>query len=115
MFFRSLAASLLLCAAPMAALAGLSDCQDVYVGRIWVQQGSGLHAVVLIGSPGDSSGSYWIYFTNWTAEERRAALATLTAAKMAGHRVHVTTTHTSGCGITSDATHGASVFLATNP
>jgi hypothetical protein len=97
------------------ALAGLSDCQDLYVGRIWVERGVGLKAVVFLANPGDAGGSYWSYFDNWTADEKKSALAVLEAAKLAGHRVHVTTDDTDGCGIISGGTYVKALFLATNP
>jgi len=96
------------------ALADLSNCENVYVGRIWVERGHGLRAVVLLSNPGDASGSYWTYFDNWTAEEKKSALATLTAAKLAGHRVHVTTDDSSGCAILTGGSQVKMVYLATN-
>lgn len=44
-----------------------------------------------------------------------ATLATLTAAKIGGHRVHVTTDNTDGCGLLSGGTYAKMVYLATNP
>jgi hypothetical protein len=97
------------------ALAGLSDCQDLYVGRIWVERGAGLKAVVFLANPGDAGGSYWSYFDNWTADEKKSALSTLEAAKLSGHRVHVTTDNVDGCGILSGGTYVKALFMATNP
>jgi hypothetical protein len=97
------------------AQADLTTCENLYVGRIWVERGHGLRAVVLLNAPTDGGGSYWMYFDNWTADEKKSALATLTAAKLAGHRVHVTTDDVGGCGLASGGTYAKMVYLATNP
>jgi hypothetical protein len=55
----------------MPSRASLADCQDLYVGRIWVERGSGLKAVVLLANPTDGGGSYWSYFDNWTADKKK--------------------------------------------
>jgi hypothetical protein len=96
------------------ALADLSTCENVYVGRIWVERGHGLRAVVFLNNANDASGSYWAYFDNWTADEKKSALATLTAAKLAGHRVHVTTDDAGGCAILTGGSQIKMVYLATN-
>jgi hypothetical protein len=96
-------------------LGNTADCQDLYVGRIMVEKGIGLHAVVFLNAAGDTSGSYWAYFTGWTAEDRKAALALLTSAKMTGHRVNVATTDVTGCEIQTGARDVLRVFLTTNP
>lgn len=95
-----------------AARANLNDCQDLYVGRVWLERGYLLRAVVLLNNRTDNGGSYWIYFDYWSADEKKAALATLTAAKMAGQRVHVLTDDVSGCGITAGGTYAKQLFLA---
>ncbi len=97
--------------------ADLADCQNLYVGRVWVEKGKGLNAVVLLNQPGDGYGSYWIYFTDWTNDDKKAALAVLTAAKMSRHRVNVATTVAlpHKCGIQDGGTIAESVTLATNP
>src|SRR5689334_7929483 len=102
-----------LLAAP--AHATLSDCQDLSIGRIWVERGSGLKAVVSLASPTATGGSYWSYFDYWTVEEKKSALATLQTAKLTGHKVHVTTDNVDGCGIMAGGTYVKSLFLATNP
>lgn len=96
------------------AQADLSNCTDMYVGRIWVERGSGLRAVVLLDNPAAASGSFWIYFDTWSADEKKSALATLTAAKLAGQRVHLTTDNADGCGLVTGGTHAKAVFLANN-
>lgn len=103
------------CLAPMTSHASLSDCQDLYIGRIWVERGSGLKAVVFLANPTDNGGSYWSYFDYWTADEKKSALATLESAKLYGHRVHVTTDNSDGCGILAGGTYVKALFLATNP
>jgi hypothetical protein len=96
--------------------ADITTCTNVYVGRIWVTQGvTGIYGVVVINSPSDGGGSYWVYFSNWTAEDKKAALAVLTAAKLTQHRVNVATTNSDKCGISAGATIATSVCLATNP
>ena len=115
LFVRRLALTALLLAVPLAQ-ADLSNCTGVYVGRIWVEQGSGaLKAVVLLNNPTDYGGSYWVSFANWTTDEQKSALATLTAAKLAGHRVDVTTTDVSTCNILNGFMQMKGVFLSTNP
>jgi hypothetical protein len=114
-FSRLATAALLAVVFATPAFADLSTCENLYVGRIWVERGTHLRAVVLLNSPSDASGSYWIYFDTWSLDEKKAALATLTAAKLVGQRVHVTTDESTQCGITSGGTHAKAVFLATNP
>ena len=99
----------------LPASASLTDCQDLYVGRIWVERGTGLKGVVFLANATAASGSYWSYFDYWTADERKSALAMLEAAKLAGHRVHVTTDNVGGCGITEGGTYVKALFLSTNP
>lgn len=103
------------CLATGPARANLTDCQDLYIGRIWVERGAGLRGVVFLATSSASSGSYWSYFDNWTADEKKSALSMLEAAKLAGHRVHVTTDNVDGCGILSGGTYVKALFLATNP
>jgi hypothetical protein len=97
------------------ARASLTDCQGLYVGRIWVEQGYGLRAVVLLESETASSGSYWTYFDNWSAEEKKAVLAILTGAKLSGHRVNVETAGSVSCAITTGGSQMKSVYLANSP
>jgi hypothetical protein len=97
------------------AQADVSNCQDVYVGRIWVDRDFGLRAVVVINTPQSTGGSYWIYFDNWSADPKKSALATLTAAKMSGHRLHVATEEADQCGIATGGTQMRHLYLATNP
>ena len=98
-----------------AAAASTTDCQNLYVGRIWVEKGTGLYGAVFLNNYGDSAGSYWVYFTGRTTEDRKAALATLTAAKLMQHRVHVTTEEADGCSIQTGWRVAKSVFLANDP
>lgn len=91
------------------------DCQGVYVGSIWVEQGVGLKAVVFLNARGDSSGSYWTFLSGWSMEERKQAFALLTAAKASNHRVNVHTHEADGCGIQSGAREAKAIFLANNP
>lgn len=95
--------------------ASTTDCQNLYIGRIWVEKGVGLKAVVYLNNQGDSSGSYWSYFVGWSADERKEALSLLVAAKAAGHRVNVTTENADGCGLQAGGTTTKALFLTTNP
>lgn len=113
--FPALSALVLATLGATPAQADLTTCENLYVGRIWVERGHGLRAVVLLNAPTDASGSYWMYFDNWSADEKKSALATLTAAKLGGHRVHVTTDEIGGCGLASGGTYAKMVYLATNP
>ncbi len=63
----------------------------------------------------NSSGSYAQNFTGWSTEDKSAALSILIAAKMAGHRVNVTTFSEGGCSITSGGNTLRYVQLANNP
>lgn len=91
------------------------DCQNLYVGRIWIEKGVGLKAVVYLNNPTDSSGAYWSYFEGWSADERKEALTILTAAKAMQHRVNVETENPDGCGLQTGFTVTKQLFLTTNP
>ncbi|WP_372627603.1 hypothetical protein [Arsukibacterium sp.] len=91
------------------------DCQNLYIGRIWMEKGVGLKAVVYLNERTATSGSYWSYFTGWTAEERKEVLTLLVTAKAAGHRVNVITDNTDGCGLQASGTITNAVFLTTQP
>lgn len=93
----------------------LSDCKNLYIGRIWVEKGNGLNAVVYLNNRGDSSGSYWSRFTGWTQEEKAHAYSLLLMAKASDHRVNVTTENQDECGLQDGGTVTKSVFLTTNP
>ena len=109
----ALAAALVNCA---SAGADTINCENVYVGRIVVESGQGgLSRAVFLNNPGDISGSYWVHFLGWSSDDKRAALALLTAAKLSGHRVHVMTTQPNGCGIQADDTFAKQVVLANSP
>lgn len=102
-------------AIPTVSFASTTDCQDLYVGRIWINKGEGLHAVVYLNNRNDTSGSYWSYFTGWTPEEKSAALSILMTAKASGHRVNVQTENQDGCGLQTSQTVIKAVYLTTNP
>jgi hypothetical protein len=91
------------------------DCQNLYVGRIWIEKGVGLKAVVYLNNANDASGSYWSYFTNWSPDERKEALTILTTAKASKHRVNVVTENPDSCGLQSGATVTNQIFLTTAP
>ena len=101
--------------APFFASASLTDCQNLYVGRVWINKGHGLYAVVYLNKREDSSGSFWSLFTGWTPEEKKAVLSTLMAAKVSGHRVNVETENTDSCGLQTAGTVTKSIHLTTAP
>jgi hypothetical protein len=111
------ALTVLACALTVSSVcrADLLSCQNLYVGRIWIEQGFGLRAVVFLDDPSDSGGSYWQYFDNFSTDERKSALAVLTAAKLAQHRVNVATSASDQCSILTNAYLVSSVYLATSP
>jgi hypothetical protein len=91
------------------------DCQNLHIGRIWVEKGFGLRAVVYLNNRGATSGSYWSYFTGWTSDERKEVLSMLMAAKAMNHRVNVVTENSDGCGMQAGGTVTKTIYLATNP
>lgn len=95
--------------------ASVTDCSNVYIGRIWVEKGYGLFGVVFLNNASDASGSYWSYFNNWTADDKKSALVLLTTAKLSQHRVHVATEEPGGCGIDTGNRMIKSVTLANEP
>ena len=97
------------------ANASTTDCQNLYIGRIMVQKGYCLSAVVYLNNKDDTSGSYWSSFTGWSADERKEVLSLLVAAKAAGHRVNVVTEDSDECGLQKGGTVTKSVALTTNP
>jgi hypothetical protein len=97
------------------ANASILDCQELYVGRIWVEKGAGLKGVVFLNNKDDGGGSYWSYFVGWSSDERKEALSLLVAAKASGHRVNIATEEADECGIQKGGTYIKSVFLANNP
>ena len=97
------------------AHADLITCENLYVGRVYLERGQNLKSVVLLNNQTDASGSYWLYFDNWTADEKEAAVAMLMAAKLAGHRVHVGTDASGGCSISTNSQFVKSLTLANAP
>ena len=97
------------------ASASITDCQNLYIGRIWLEQGQGLKGAVFLNDPADASGSYWVWFSNFSIEEKKSVLAVLTTAKIMQHRVHIATTETNGCGIQNAQTIATTVLMANSP
>jgi hypothetical protein len=95
--------------------ASTTDCQNLYIGRIWLEKGLGLKAVVYLNNRGDSSGSYWSYFTGWTADDKNVLLSSLMLAKAANHRVNVETENADKCGLQAGGTITKALYLTTNP
>lgn len=98
----------------LAARADLSTCQDIYVGHVWLNNSQGLMAARFLNSPQDAGGSYWVFFNTWSEDARKAALATLIAAKMAGQRVVVATGEPGGCSILTGQSIGVELYLSQN-
>ena len=97
-----------------SSLASVSDCQDLYIGRIEISKGQDLSGVVFLNSPTSSSGSYWVRFTGWSESEKKSALSLLMAAKMSQHRVNLRTEEASGCDIATGSRTASKLFLANN-
>ena len=96
--------------------ADISNCQDIYVGRIRIENGgNGLSKVVFLNNPSNSSGSHWVSFISWGEEDKEAALSVLMAAKLSKQRVNLKTTESNGCGIQNGFTTASRVDLASNP
>ena len=111
---KKLILPLLLVLSP-SVFASTTDCQNLYVGRIWVEKGIGLSAVVYLNAVGDTSGSYWSYFQSWSADERKEVLSMLMMAKASQHRVNVVTENSDKCGLQAGVTHTKALYLSTNP
>lgn len=111
---KKLALLLLLVLSP-SVVASTTDCQNLYVGRIWIEKGIGLRAVVYLNAVGDTSGSYWSYFNGWSADERKEVLSILMMAKASQHRVNVVTENSDQCGLQAGGTQTKALYLATNP
>lgn len=94
--------------------ADINNCMGVYVGMIQVEKGGGLTGVTFHDSPTDASGSYYQNFSGWSADDKKAVLAILTAAKVSQHRVNVTTEASGECGIAVTWQVMKSVVLAPN-
>ncbi len=89
------------------------DCRDLYVGSVTVD--NGVIQAVFKNAKDNASGSYAQNFAGWSEEYKKAALSVLLAAKMAGHRVNVWTTQSSGCDIQTGGRVLKTIQLANNP
>jgi hypothetical protein len=106
--------SMLILLISTSVLADITDCQNLYVGRIEVSKGSDLSGVVFLNSPSNSSGSYWVRFTGWSESEKKSALSLLMAAKMSQHGVNLKTEEVNGCDIAAGSRVASKLFLANN-
>ena len=95
------------------ANANVSDCQNLYVGKIWVEKGTGLAAVVYLNNRGDASGSYWSSFYDWEDADKKEVYSLLLAAKMSNHRVNVVTE--GGCTLNQSGNKTKTVYLTSTP
>ena len=111
---KKLVLLLLLVLSP-SVFASTTNCQNLYVGRIWIEKGIGLRAFVYLNAVGDNSGSYWSYFNGWSADERKEVLSILMMAKASQHRVNVVTENSDKCGLKAGGTQTKALYLATNP
>ncbi|UTW46447.1 hypothetical protein KFE80_06090 [bacterium SCSIO 12696] len=96
-------------------LSDTNDCKGLYVGKIWIEKGEGLMGVIFHNHPNNTSGSYWVYFSGWSEEEKKTALSLLTTAKIAKHRVEVVTEEADGCSIQTGQRQVKKLYLAANP
>ncbi len=99
-----------------SAYPDVMDCQNLYVGRIRVENGSGgLDRAVFINAPSSSTGSYWVSFSSWDPDDKNAALSLLMAAKISQHRVNIKTLEANGCDIREGQTTALRIELANMP
>jgi hypothetical protein len=119
---RTLISSTLLLIASLSlmtrmAVADINNCQNLYIGQIVVEKGFGsLSHVMFKDNPDHATGSKWVVFRSWSEDEKKSALALLTAAKVAQHRVNIITQAADGCSIvTLQALEAQNVGLAINP
>jgi hypothetical protein len=111
---KKLVLLLLLVLSP-SVFASTTDCQNLYVGRVLVEKGKGLKAVIYLNAVDNTSGSYWSYFSGWTPDERKEVLSILMMAKASQHRVNVVTENGDKCGLQAGITVTKSLYLTTNP
>ena len=99
----------------LTANADLSDCKDLYVGTLGVSK-EGLTHVVFKTHPDNVSGSYAVFFSNWTRDEKKEVLSVLLAAKLSSQKINVSTELSEGnqCGITGAGRELLSVQLTGN-
>lgn len=110
-FARAFFLAIVLSASAIAD-ANTGDCLGVYVGRITVQKNGSLKCVVFLSDPADTSGSSCTFFTGWTEDDKKAALALLLTARLNQLRFDVTTTAAGGCGITGAPQDLSQIVLA---
>lgn len=94
-------------------IAAYDTCTGVYVGRISIHHQEGLDKVVLMSSPSDSSGSYWVYFTGWDESAKKEALSVLMSAKALKHKVDVYTSAADKCSIGTPGQVFTEIHLST--
>lgn len=90
------------------------NCKDLYVGKIQVVKGEGLKGAVFLNHPQNSSGSYWVWFNDWTESDKASALSLLMAAKISGHTVDIITNQTNGCDIQTGQRQMNNIILSNN-
>ena len=71
----------------IAAFSAPVDCSGAYVGRINIDNKSGLHGVVLLADPASTSGSSWMNFNGWDRDAKKDALSILLTSKIAKHPI----------------------------
>jgi len=110
---KNFIAIFVLSVASSVAVAGIDNCQDMYVGQVIVERGIGLKVVTFKNGPNDGGTSNWVSFEEWTSDDKKSALALLTSAKLSQHRVNISTNGLNSCALTG-VTHAVNVHLAKN-
>ncbi len=95
----------------ISSYADFNDCKNLYVGRISVNDG-GIPRAVFLTNPGNSSGSYWVFFSNYSESGRGSALSVLMAAKLSGHRLDLYTSGSNSCDIATGSRQAADLHLS---
>ena len=74
-----------------SVLATISNCSNLYVGRINHYQQQGVHSFTLVEDPSQTNGSQWINLNNWQDAQKKEIVSTLLSAKLANKLVFVET------------------------
>lgn len=107
----------MLCLASGVAVAGMNNCLDMYVGDVKIKRGGGLDFATFKDGPNDETKSGPVYFSDWTSEDKKSALALLIGAKVTSSRVNITIGPSSSCSIPADSSiyYAETVSLASKP
>jgi hypothetical protein len=83
----------------------VSDCKNLYVGRLDLYKEIGLSRFTLVANQNDTVGSQWISMAGWGVEEKKEIVSILLSAKVSGSKIYVETsiaTSSDKCGIATD-------------